>query len=261
MIIQTEEDWKGLRAASHAVAITLQEMKAITKVGMTTKAIDEFGGKVLKKFGANSAPYKDYKFPGYACISLNQEACHGIPSDRIIKEGDLINIDVSAELSGYYGDNGCSFIIGKDLQNVQSLVDASEAILMEAISQIKTDVKINEIGGLINMLAKSRGYNVIKNICGHGIGRKLHEEPTEIACWKDRANRQRFKKNSVIAVETFISTGAKFVHEDDDGWTLKTDDGSLVAQHEHTMVVTDDYPVILTWENEIGKEELAKRII
>lgn len=251
MIVGTEEEYEGLKKAAHAVAIALKEMQAFTKPGMTTKEIDEYGGQILKEFGARSAPFVDYKFPGYTCISLNNEACHGIPSGKIIQEGDLVNIDVSAELNGFYGDNGCSFVMGEDKHGHQKLVDASHEILNEAIKNIKPGVRIADIGGLINNHAKKLGFTVIKNICGHGIGRKLHEEPSEIACWKDRTNRQRFKRNSVIALETFISTKAKYVYEEDDGWTLSTRDGSFVAQHEHTMIVRDDFPEILTFENGI----------
>jgi len=252
MIIKSDEELEGLKKASHAVATTLRKMKEFVEVGMTTKALDDYGGELLTSFGAVSAPVRDYDFPGHTCISLNTEACHGIPSaHRIIQEGDLLNIDVSAELNGYYGDNGCSFIVGEDIQGLQPLVTASNEILYVALSKIKSGVKIAEVGGIIEQAAKKRGYKVIKNICGHGIGRKLHEEPAEIACWKDRTNRQRFKKNSVIAVETFISTKAKYVYEAEDGWTLKTKDGSFVTQHEHTLVVTDGYPKILTHENGI----------
>lgn len=252
MIIKTDEDYKGMKAAAHAVAITLAEMKEFTAIGKTTKEIDEFGGKILAKFGTKSAPFEEYKFPGFTCISTNNEACHGIPSQKIIEEGDLVNIDVSGVLNGYYGDNGCSFIMGEDIQGLQPLVTASNEILFAAIKRIKGGVKINEIGGLIEAESKKRGFKVIKNICGHGIGRSLHEEPAEIACWKDRANRQRFKKGSCIAVETFISTKAKYVYEADDGWTLQTKDGSFVAQHEHTMIVTEGMPEILTFENGIA---------
>lgn len=251
MVIKTDEELEGLKKASHAVAVTLKKMKDFAKIGMTTRELDNYGGELLSSFGAVSAPVKDYNFPGHTCISLNTEACHGIPSDRIINDGDLINIDVSAELNGFYGDNGCSFIMGEDKQNLQPLVTASNEILYEALAKIKAGVKIADIGGLIENAAKKRGLKVIKNICGHGIGRKLHEEPAEIACWKDRSNRQRFKKDSVIAVETFISTNARYVYEAEDGWTLQTKDGSFVTQHEHTLVVTAGYPIILTHENGI----------
>ncbi len=250
MTIKKEEELEGLKAVGHAVAITLKKMKEYTKIGMSTKEIDQYGGKLLAEFGAVSAPIKDYKFPGHTCISINNVVCHGIPSeDLILKEGDLVNIDVSAEMGGFYGDNGGSFILGKDIHNHAPLVKASQEILKMAIDNIKDGMKISNIGGLIEREAKKRGFQVIKNLCGHGIGRKLHEPPTEITNYRDRFNTQRFRKNSVIALETFISTKSKYVHEQKDGWTMKTKDNSFVTQHEHTLVVTDGYPIILTSEN------------
>ncbi len=252
MIVKTEEDLKGMREASHVVAVVLKKMMDHIEIGMSSKELDEYGGNLLKEMGARSAPFVEYKFPGYTCISTNNEACHGIPTkEKVFKNGDLINIDVSANLNGYYGDNGSSFILGEDIQNLNPLVTASHEILTKAIAHIKPGVKINTIGELIQNEAKKRGFTVIRNICGHGIGKKLHEEPSEIACWKDRLNRNRFKKDSAIALETFISTKAKYVYEADDNWTLQTKDGSFVAQHEHTLIVKDGLPEILTWENGI----------
>lgn len=250
MSIQTEEELAGIKKINEIVGTVLKEMKAYAKVGMSTKELDDFGKDLLKKYGARSAPKKDYKFPGHTCISLNHEACHGIPSkQRILKDGDLVNVDVSAELDGYYGDNGSSFILGEDHQQLQPLVDASLEILHEALKTIRPGVRISDVGGVIEKSAKQKGFTVIKNICGHGIGRKLHEEPREIPCYRDRYNKERFSKNSVIAVETFISTKAKFVYEAEDGWTLKPKDNSYVAQHEHTVIVREDGPEILTLSN------------
>ncbi len=250
MSIKNEEELEGLREIGRAVAITLKKMKEYTKAGMSTKELDDYGGKLLAEFGAVSAPIKDYDFPGHTCISINHVACHGIPSENLIlKEGDLVNIDVSAELNGYYGDNGGSFVLGEDKNNLIPLVKASQEILQMAMSNIKDGVRIANIGGLIEKEAKKRGFQVIKNLCGHGIGRRLHEPPTEIANYRDRFNTQRFRKNSVIALETFISTKSKYVHEMDDGWTMKTKDNSYVTQHEHTLVITDGDPIVLTEEN------------
>ena len=252
MSINNQAQFEGIKKVGHVVGITLKKMREYAQAGMSTKELDEFGYAILRKFGANPAPLKDYNFPAYTCISLNHEACHGIPSHkRIIQEGDLINIDVSAELNGYYGDNGGSFIIGEDHQNLQPLVDASQEILNLAISNIKHNVRIYEIGGLIKKEANKRGFKVIKNLCGHGIGRKLHEAPKEIPNFKDRLNRGRLKKNMVIALETFISTNANYVYETDDDWTMLAENNSFVAQHEHTLIVTEGRPIILTKVNGI----------
>lgn len=252
MSIESKKDLLGIQQAGSAVAITLRQMQEFAKPGLSTKELDEYGYSILQSFGANPAPHKDYGFPGWTCISVNNEVCHGIPAaHKILQEGDLVNIDVSAELNGYYGDNGSSFILGKDSQQLQPLVEASKTILYTAIQRIRGGVKIADIGGLIQTEAKKRGFNVIKNICGHGIGRKLHEAPREIPCFKDRTNRARFRKDSVIALETFISTKATYVYEEADGWTLTTKDNSFVAQHEHTLIVTDGQPIIVTYENGI----------
>ena len=252
MSITNEAELNGMKRASNAVALTLKEMRNLAKPGMTTKQLDDFGGQILNDLGAKSAPRLTYGFPGWTCISVNNEVAHGIPSDkRIIEEGDLINIDVSAELDGFWADNGGSFVLGKDLKNHQKLVDASKQILKKAIGQIKGGVRIADIGGLIETEAKKSGYTVIKNLTGHGVGRSLHEAPSEIANFRDRFNTTRFKKNSVVAIETFISTISTIANAEKDGWTLVGNRGGFVAQHEHTIVVTDGAPIILTEMNEI----------
>lgn len=252
MSITNEIELLGMKKASEAVAYTLKEMRAFAKPGITTKALDNFGGEILKDMGAKSAPFLTYGFPGFTCISLNNECCHGIPSDKkILSEGDLINIDVSAELDGFWSDNGGSFVIGNDIHQHQKLIAASKEILHKAIYQIKGGVRISDIGFLIETEAKKRGYKVIKNLTGHGVGRSLHEEPSEIANYKDRFNFTRFKKNSVVAIETFISTASTIAETLQDGWTMVGNKGGFVAQHEHTIVVTDGKPIILTEMNEI----------
>lgn len=252
MSITKEEELAGMQKASEAVAYTLKQMINFAKAGITTKDLDDFGAAVLKQFGANSAPYKTYKFPGYTCISIDNEFCHGIPSaKKILKEGDLINIDVSAELNGFWSDNGASFVIGEDKNGHQKLVDASKAILHKAIYNIKGGVKISDIGHLIETEAKKRGFKVIKNLTGHGVGRALHEEPHEIANYKDPFNTARFKKNSVVAIETFISTTSTYAQTLNDGWTMVGNKGGFMAQHEHTIVITDGKPIILTEMNEL----------
>ena len=252
MSITREEELIGMQKASEAVALTLKEMRNYAKPGMTTKQLDQFGAKILSDFGAKSAPYLTYGFPGWTCISVNNEFCHGIPSDhRTLQEGDLINIDVSAELDGFWSDNGGSFVLGQDINQHQNLIKASKEILRKAIYTIKGGVRISDIGHLIETEAKKRGYKVIKNLTGHGVGRSLHEEPSEIANYKDRFNTTRFKKNAVVAIETFISTTSTYAVELNDGWTMVGNKGGVMAQHEHTVVVTDGKPIVLTEMNEI----------
>jgi methionyl aminopeptidase len=252
MSITKEAELVGMRKVSEVVAFTLKEMRNYAKPGMTTKELDDFGAKILADSGAKPAPALSYGFPGATCISVNTEVAHGIPSQKtILKSGDLINIDVSAELDGYWADNGGSFVLGEDSNQHQALIETSKRILKKAISQIKGGVKIADIGRLIEAEAKKSGYKVIRNLTGHGVGRSLHEEPHEIANYYDRYNTDRFRKNSVVAVETFISTHSTMADTQGDGWTLTGNKGGYVAQHEHTIVVTSDKPIILTEMNGI----------
>ncbi|WP_374951358.1 type I methionyl aminopeptidase [Mucilaginibacter sp.] len=253
MIIETEEELEGIKKVSEAVALTLHKMKAYTRTGMTTREIDEYGRQLLEGLGARSAPFETYGFPGYSCISVNQEFAHGVPSDKVIlKDGDIINIDVSAELGRFWSDNGCSFIVGDDVQGLQHLVNTSQLILMEAIAQISGGVRINEIGKLIETRAKKAGYTVIRDLGGHGIGRSLHEEPSGIMNYHDRYDRVRgFRKDSVVAIETFISTKSAYIETAADNWGLTGSKGGFVAQHEHTILVTSGNPIILTAANGI----------
>lgn len=253
MVIKTEEELLGMKSVSEAVALTLGKMRAYTQTGISTKDIDEYGRQLLEALGAKSAPFETYGFPGYSCISVNKEFAHGIPSDKVIlKNGDLINIDVSAELGGFWSDNGCSFVVGEDIQGVQHLVDTSKEILLEAISQISGGVRLSDIGKLIETKAKKAGYTVIRDLGGHGVGRSLHEEPDGIMNYYDRHDKfRRFRKDSVVAIETFISTKSAFIETASDGWAFAGNKGGFVAQHEHTILITSGKPIILTAANEI----------
>lgn len=252
MSIKKHSELVGMQKASDAVAIALKEMREYARPGMTTKQLDNYGGQILNDLGAKSAPYLTYGFPGWTCISVNNEFCHGIPSDhKVLREGDLINIDVSAELDGFWSDNGGSFVLGSDINQHQKLVDASKQILQKAIHNIRGGVRISDVGFIIETEAKLRGYKVIKNLTGHGIGRALHEEPSEITNYSDKLNRTRFKKDSVVAIETFISTTSTYAQTLNDGWTMVGNKGGFMAQHEHTIVVTDGEPIVLTARNKI----------
>jgi methionyl aminopeptidase len=252
MSITSAAELEGIQNISAAVGTTLKQMREYARPGMSAKELDDYGGQILSGLGAKSAPKLTYGFPGWTCICVGQEAAHGIPSaGKILKEGDLINIDVSAELNGFWSDNGGSFVLGEDLNKHQTLVNASKNILHKAIYRIKTGVRISEIGRLIETEAGKSGYRVIKNLAGHGVGRSLHEDPHEIVNWCDSSNKQKFRRNSVVAIETFIATTSTIAQKGKDGWTLTGNKGGYVAQHEHTIIVTDGRPVILTAVNGI----------
>jgi methionyl aminopeptidase len=253
MVIKTDEELQGMKRVSEAVAITLRKMCAYTQIGMTTKEIDEYGRQLLESLGAKSAPFETYAFPGYSCISVNKEFAHGIPSDKVkLKNGDIINIDVSAELGGFWSDNGCSFIVGEDIQGLQHLVDTSKVILLDAISKISGGVRIADIGKLMETKARKAGYMVIRDLGGHGVGRSLHEEPDAIMNFYDRDDTaRRFRKDSIVAIETFISTKSAHIETASDGWGFSGTKGGFVAQHEHTILITSGKPIILTSANGI----------
>ena len=252
MSITKESELIGMKKVSEVVGTTLRLMREYARIGMSTKELDEYGGNILKSYGANSAPFVTYGFPGYSCISINNIAAHGVPSEKIIlREGDLINIDVSAELDDFWSDNGGSFVLGKDIYSHQPLVDASKRILHKAIYTIKGGIRISEVGYLIESEAKKSGFKVIRNLAGHGVGRSLHEEPENILNYRVRTNRERFRKNTTVAIETFISTISTTAVELNDGWTLVGNKGGYIAQHEQTILITDGTPVILTESNGI----------
>lgn len=246
MIVRSKKDLDGLRKIGKIVAQTIQEMKSKVKPGMTTKQLDDIGAEVLARYGANSAPIKMYDFPGATCISVNQEAAHGIPGERVIKPGDVVNIDVSAELDGYYGDAGQSFQIPPYKSVVTKLCKDTEETMWEVIKQLRSGVRLNQIGFIIEREAKKRGYYIIRNLCSHGIGKSLHEEPQQIVHFFDPNEKYVLKKGQVLTIEPFLATKSSFVRETGDGWTLEVEKGGYVAQFEHTIVITDDEPMIMT---------------
>lgn len=252
MSITRADELSGMLAVSELVAQTLKAMRLYARPGMSAKDLDEYGGALLSKAGARSAPKHTYRFPGWTCISVNEEVAHGIPhAHKILREGDLVNIDVSAELNGFWSDNGGSFVLGRDIHGHQPLVDASREILREAIAALAPGRRVAEIGRIIQQAAYHRGYTVIRNLTGHGIGTSLHEAPHEIANYYDRFNLSRFKPGAVVAIETFISTKSGIAVTQQDGWTLKGNQGGFVAQHEHTVYLSPEGPRILTLSNDI----------
>jgi methionyl aminopeptidase len=213
--------------------------------GISTGELDSLGREIFRRHGARSAPRVTYNFPGSTCVSVNDEAAHGIPSShRILHEGDLVNIDVSAELDGYFSDTGISTPVGMVPAIAQRLLDATRLAQRDAMTAARTGNRLRDIGKAVESRARRHGFRVIRNLYGHGVGRGLHEEPS-VPSFDDH---QRFvlREGMVLAVEPFLSVSASFVIDDADGWTLRTSDGSLVAQFEHTMVVTSGEPLVLT---------------
>ncbi|MFT5482371.1 MAG: methionyl aminopeptidase [Halieaceae bacterium] len=246
MTIETEEDLQKLKVVGQIVATTLKQMMALAEPGMTTAELDVFGRQLLELHGANSAPKVTYNFPGYTCISINEEAAHGIPGPRVVQAGDVVNIDVSAEKDGYFADTGGTFVVPPSNPLKNRLIHSTQLALRAACHYARAGKPLNGIGRAIQSVAKDKGFRIIENLCGHGVGRGLHEEPKEIPGYYSPQDRRMLHDGMVIAVEPFLSTRSRLAVETTDGWTLSGGEGNLSAQFEHTMVITKKRPILLT---------------
>lgn len=246
MTADSQKDIDSLKAIGRICAETLRRMMNSTRAGMTTRELDEIGRVLLEAEGAKSAPQAMYNFPGATCISVSPVIAHGIPGEHVLREGELIHIDVSAELDGYYADTGASLVVSKRERNLEKLLEATKTALTKALGAARAGGPLNGIGRAVQNEAKKRGFNVIYDLTGHGIGHKLHESPTEILNFHNPNDRRILNDGLVLAIEPFLTTGVGRVVEEKDGWSLRTTDRAIAAQFEHTIVVTKNEPIILT---------------
>lgn len=246
MIVQNETDLLGLMAIGRIVTQTIQHMADHIEPGITTAELDALGAAFLEKHGARSAPIITYKFPAATCISINEEVAHGIPGSRRVERGDLVNIDVSAELNGFYADSGSTFIVPPVTDEKSRLCDTTRRALDAAIAVVRAGEPLNVIGKACEAEARRGGYKIIRELNGHGVGRGLHEPPRHVPHYYTSRARERFVEGTVLTIEPFFNTGNARIVTGSDGWTLMTTDGSLTAQYEHTIVVTKDRPIIVT---------------
>lgn len=246
MTIETEQDLHELKRVGQTVARILHEMMQAAEPGMTTGELDGIGKMLFEQYGVRSAPMLSYGFPGYTCISINEEAAHGIPGERVIQPGDMVNIDVSAEQDGYFADTGGSFVMPPSTPLKDRLCHATRQALQSASLEARAGRPINRIGKAIQGVARQKGFRLIKNLCSHGVGRALHEEPKEITGYYEPRDTRTLQEGMVITIEPFLSTKSRLVRETNDGWTLVGERGNLSAQYEHTMVITRGRPILLT---------------
>lgn len=200
----------------------------------------------MRAQGARSAPKLIYDFPGATCISINEEAAHGIPGDRVIQAGDVLNVDVSAELDGYFADTGGTTLIPPTTPRKTRLCHATRKALAGAMKNAVAGQPLNGIGAAIERTAKAHGFRIIENLASHGLGRALHEEPAHIPGYFDPSDKRLLQEGMVITIEPFLSTKSRVVTETADGWTLAGAQGNLSAQYEHTMIITNGAPLVLT---------------
>jgi methionyl aminopeptidase len=246
MTIETQDDVVALQRIGRIVSMTLQSMLDAAEPGMTTRELDQLGERLLAEHGAQSAPKLTYNFPGFTCISINEEAAHGIPGDRVIRAGDVLNVDVSAELGGYFADTGGTRVVPPTTPQKTRLCHATRTALNEAMKCARAGQPINGIGAAIERTAKAYGFKVIENLGSHGVGRALHEEPEHIAGYFDVSDTRLLQEGMVITIEPFLSTKSRIVDEMSDGWTLTGVRGNLSAQYEHTMIITQGAPIVVT---------------
>ena len=245
MSITGPEELKGMQAAGAIVRRMIEAMKQAVRPGVTTAALDEVGAEVMKQHGAKSAPQIVYKFPGSNCISLNDEAVHGIPGDRAVQEGDLVKLDVTVEKDGFMADAAVTVGVGAISEESQRLLECAERAFRKAMLVARAGFRVSEIGRVVEREVRRSGFSVIRDLGGHGIGRTIHEEP-RVPNFPDPEANQILTEGLVITVEPIIAAGSGRVALANDGWTVRTLDGRPSAHYEHTLVITNGEPILLT---------------
>lgn len=246
MTINDERDLEAMKRVGKIVGITLREMRQAVQPGITTVELDTLGADILRQHGARSAPPLVYGFPGQFCISVNAEAAHGIPGSRVLRAGDLVKIDLTAELDGYMADAAVTVPVGPVSVATANLAACARMALTKAIGAVRDGARLNEIGKAAEQEVLRHGYTVIAGLCGHGVGHTIHEEPREILNYYNPRILTRMTEGQVLAIEPHITTGDGRIAQAADGWTLATVDGASVANFEHSVVVTKGRPLILT---------------
>ncbi len=245
MSINTPEELASMRAAGSIVRRMIEAMKRAVRPGVTTAELDEVGASVMREHGAQSAPQLVYKFPGVNCISLNEEAVHGIPGERAVQEGDLVKLDVTIEKDGFMADAAETVAVGKISEESQRLVACAERAFHKAMLVARAGFRVSEIGRIVEREVRRSGFSVIRDLGGHGIGRTIHEEP-RIPNYADPAASQILTEGLVITVEPIIAAGSGRAIVAKDGWTVCTADRRPSAHYEHTLVITKGEPILLT---------------
>ena len=235
-----------MRAAGAVVRDTLAAMRAAVAPGVSTGELDAVAARVFAAAGARSAPQLVYEFPGVTCISVNDEIVHGIPSPRRrLVAGDLVKLDVTAELNGYMADAAITVPVGRVSERAKRLLACAEQAFKKGLREIRHGKRAIDVGRAVEDEVERKGFSVVRSLQGHGIGRTIHEEPM-IPNWPDPTARGWLTEGLVITVEPIIAMGSGESYDDDDGWTVRTLDGSLAAHYEHTLVVTKGAPLLLT---------------
>jgi methionyl aminopeptidase len=245
MSISSPADLEGIRRAGRIVARALEAMRSAMVPGITTAALDAIGEAVLARHGARSAPRAVYGFPGCCCISLNDEIVHGIPGTRVVAAGDVVKLDVTAECDGYVADAADTILVAPVEAAVRRLRRSAIAAFRDGLDRAAVGTLVNEIGRAVERRARQDGFAVIRELCGHGVGRTIHEPP-EVANYYVPSQRDRLTDGLVLTIEPLLAARRTPAVQQPDGWTISTGNGCLSAHYEHTLIITPHGPEIVT---------------
>ena len=245
MTISSKEDNKAMYQVGQLVGLTIREMKAAAKPGMTTAELDRIGADFLRRHGARSAPRETYNFPGFTCLSINEEVVHGIPGPRRMQPGDVLKIDVTADLGGYVADAAITVVLPPVAPQARKLRKCAEAAFGKALGAARAGNRVSEIGRAVDTEVRRHGFSVLRGLAGHGVGRKIHEPPT-VHNYFDWKHLDELHEGMVLAIEPMLAAEPARIVTEADGWTVRTHNRCLTAHYEHTVVITRGMPRVLT---------------
>ncbi|MBI5384968.1 MAG: type I methionyl aminopeptidase [Verrucomicrobia bacterium] len=246
IILKTERDLQAMRPACRLAAVVLDEVSAFIQPGVTTRMIDEFAAQRIAGYGAKSAFLGYKKFPCHLCISVNDQVVHGLASERRVDFGDLVSLDVGVRYNGWIGDNARTVAVGGCDLKAQRLLDITEQALYEGIAVAKPGNRVTDISHAVQRFVESNGYSVVREFVGHGVGKSMHEDPQVPNFVETGKHQAKLKPGMTIAIEPMVNAGSANVKVLKDGWTVVTEDGQLSAHFEHTVLITENGPEILT---------------
>jgi len=246
IILKSERDLEAMRPACKVAGAVLNDVTAFIQPGLTTKQVDEFAASRIKNYGAKSAFLGYRKYPCQICISVNDQVVHGLAGSRVLQFGEIVSLDVGVIYNGFVGDTARTVAVGGCSPEDQRLMDVTEKALYQGVAQAVPGRKVADISRAIQSFVESNGYSVVREFVGHGVGRSMHEEP-QIPNFVDGKSSPRLRPGMTLAIEPMVNAGGPDVKILNDGWTVVTRDGSLSAHFEHTVLITESEPEVLTW--------------
>ena len=245
IVLKSERDLDAMRPACAVASVVLDEVSAFVRPGMTTREIDAFAASRIKQYGAKSAFLGYRKYPCNICISVNNEVVHGLANDRRVQFGDIVSLDTGVVYNGFIGDTARTVAVGGCDVHAQRLMDVTQQALYEGIAQALPGNHVTDISRAIQNYVEGNGFSVVREFVGHGVGRTMHEEP-QVPNYVDARSNQKLRSGMTLAIEPMVTAGNSAVKILNDGWTVVTRDGSLSAHFEHTVLITEAEPEILT---------------